>query len=166
VHALGRPLFISDQLFRRLIDEARREHASSASVAPGRAIATASETLAALAASRQLRECVANAVGFAVTPTYRAVYEYDAPGSHVHTHLDGRGYDIVFHLLLEHGSAAGGDRDSTLLAHMADESSPVRVRLRVGEALVLLGRGTLHSWRALGDDETRMLTAIGFRRAH
>ena len=53
---------------------------------------------------------------------------------------------------------------SELIAHLPSATTAARVELRVGEALVLRGRGTLHSWRALGGEERRILTAIGFKR--
>ena len=95
-----------------------------------------------------------------MTPTYDALYEYDPPGSHVGIHLDGRGYEIVVHLLVEH--TGGGS--SVLTAHLPDTTTPARIELRVGEALILRGRGTIHSWRALGEGERRILVAIGFQR--
>jgi NAD(P)H-dependent FMN reductase len=160
VYPLGRPRFVSDAFLQRLIDEAHEHLAAARALGPGRAIATAGDALAALAVSRQLREAVSLALGFDAVPTYDALYEFDSPDSQVGVHVDGRGYDIVVHLLLEH---SGGGR-SELIAHLPSATTAARVELRVGEALVLRGRGTLHSWRALGGDERRILTAIGFKR--
>jgi len=36
------------------------------------------------------------------------------------------------------------------------------LRVRPGEAVALRGRGTIHSWEPLRDDEHRTMTAIGF----
>lgn len=163
-YPLGRPRFISDALFRSLIEESHRQIASSEGLGASRATGQAGDALAALAVSRQLRESVSRAVGFAVIPTYDALYEYDPPGSHVRTHVDSRDYEIVVHLLLEHTSSASGGGVSVLIAHLSGEAAPTRIGLHAGEALVLRGRGTLHSWQALGGDEHRILTAIGFRR--
>jgi hypothetical protein len=113
--------------------------------------------------SRQLRECVSAALGFAVVPTYEAVYEYDPPGSHVGTHVDSRAYEIVFHLLLEHASSLGDAGESVLVVHLPGEWSPTRIAVSPGDAVVLRGRGTIHSWQAMGDDDRRTLVAVGFR---
>jgi hypothetical protein len=163
-YSLGRPRFIGDVLFRSLVEESHRELSSSEGFGASRATGQAGDALAALAVSRQLRESVSRALGFAVTPTYDALYEYDPPGSHVRTHVDSREYEIVFHLLLEHTSPEVNGGVSVLIAHLPSEPAPTRICLHVGEALVLRGRGTLHSWKALGGDEHRILTAIGFRR--
>ena len=163
-YALGRPRFIDDVRCRLLLDEARRQLTSTAGLGATRAVGRAGDALAALAVSRRLRETVSSALGFAVTPTYDALYEYDPPASHVRTHLDSRDYEIVFHLLLEHTTSLSGDGLSVLIAHLPNESAPTRIGLRAGEALVLRGRGTIHSWQPLSDDERRILIAIGFRR--
>ena len=163
-YPLGRPHFISDALFRSLLEESHRQIASSEGFGASRVTGQAGDALAALAVSRQLRESVSRVLGFAVTPTYDALYEYDPPGSHVRTHVDSRDYEIVVHLLLEHTSSASGGGVSVLIAHLPGEAAPTRIGVRAGEALVLRGRGTLHSWQALGGDEHRILTAIAFRR--
>jgi hypothetical protein len=157
VHALGRLPFIDDARCRLLLDEARHQFSSTEELGATRAVARAGDALAALAVSRRLRETVSQALGFAVTPTYDALYEYDPPGSRVGTHVDSREYEVVCHLLLEHTG-----RHSVLVAHLP--SGMARIELRVGGALVLRGRGTIHSWEALGADERRILIAIGFRR--
>lgn len=162
-YALGRLPFISDSLLALLVDEARRQRPES----PGtsrRTTGGAGDVLAALAVSRQLRATVADALGLAVVPTYEAVYEYDLPGSYVRTHVDARGYEFVFHLLVEQTSPRDGSTESVLVVHRPGDAAPSRLRLRPGEAIVLRGRGTIHSWEALGDDERRTLLAIGFAR--
>jgi hypothetical protein len=163
VHALGRPRFVSDVLFRSLVAESRRQFPLGEGVSATRETGRAGDTLAALAVSRQLRECVSAALGFAVEPTYEAVYEYDPPGSHVRTHVDSRDYEVVFHLVLEHASSLSDASQSALVVHLPGERSPTRIALGPGDAVVLRGRGTIHSWRALGDDERRTLVAVGFR---
>lgn len=161
--ALGRLGFVSAAFFRRLVDEAHRQLASAPGGGASRAIGPAGDALAALAVSRQLREAVSRALGCAVVPTYDALYEYDPPGSRVRTHVDSGGYEIVVHLLLEHTARDAPGR-SVLVAHLPKQ--PVtRIGLHAGEALALRGRGTIHAWQPLGDDERRILTAIGFRRA-
>jgi hypothetical protein len=165
VHPVGRPSFVSDKLFRRLVGEAHVQLASVSELGASRIVGRAGDALAAVAVSRQLRETVSSALGFAVKATYDALYEYDPPGSHVGTHVDANGYEIVFHLLLEHLVGAGADGRSVLIAHMPKQSSPTRITLAVGDAVVLRGRGTIHSWQPLGSDERRILIAIGFRRA-
>jgi predicted 2-oxoglutarate/Fe(II)-dependent dioxygenase YbiX len=161
VHALGRLAFVSDAFFGRLVDEARRQLAPG--VGDTRSVGRAGDALAALAVSRQLRSLVSRTLGVAVTPTFDAVYEYDPPGTHVQTHVDSREYEIVCHLLLDHTSDAG-DGTSTLVAHLPGHAAPTHVSLRPGDAVILLGRGTLHSWMPLTRGERRILTAIGFRR--
>ena len=46
--------------------------------------------------------------GFAVAPTYGAVYQYDPPGSRVRTHVDTPDYELVLHLILEHALPRDG----------------------------------------------------------
>jgi hypothetical protein len=162
-HALGRPRFISDVLFRSLVAESRRQFPLAEGMSATRETGRPGDLLAALAVSRQLRECVSAALGFAVVPPYEAVYEYDPPGSHVRTHVDSRDYEIVFHLLLAHASSLSDARQSTLIVHLPGERSPTRIALSPGDAVVLHGRGTIHSWQALRDDERRTLIAVGFR---
>ena len=161
-HALGRLRFVSDSFFQRLVDEAHSQLSSQTELPTSRAVARAGDTLAKLATSAQLRQTVSRAVGFAVVPTYDALFEYDPPGSHVAAHVDSGEYEIVLHLLLEH-IAPGGDGASILTAHLPN-TTPARITLRAGESLALRGRGTIHSWRPLSSDERRIMIAVGFRR--
>ena len=158
VAPLGRLPFISDKLLELLAAEAE---------SAGRRVDRAGEAgrfLASLAVSRKLNAAVADAVGFAVAPTYRAVFLYDIPGSHVKTHVDTREYEVVFHLILDHVIPDGG-AGSALVVHRPGHVEPERVRLRPGEGVALRGRGTIHSWEPMGADERRTLVAVGFHRA-
>ena len=163
LRALGRLSFVSDGFLAFLVDEARRQRPSPPNTCV-RTTGGAGDALAALAVSRQLQDVVSGAVECAVVPTYDALYEYDWPGSHVVTHLDTPAYEIVFHLVLEHSRTSGASAESTLVAHLPDTAEPIRHRLTPGEGVVLRGRGTLHSWKALGVDESRTLIAVGFQR--
>jgi hypothetical protein len=118
--------------------------------------------LAGLAVSPKLREAVSTAFGRPVAPTYDAVYLYDPPGSHVRTHVDTREYELVLHLIVEHALPGDGSRGSALVVHLAEEAEPRHLRVEPGEAVALRGRGTIHSWEPLRDDEHRTMTAIGF----
>ena len=162
VRALGRLPFVSDALLELLLTEARHQLPERAEDAirpppgaPGRA-------LASLAASRKLRDAVSNAFGFAVAPTYGAVYLYDPPGSHVRTHVDTRDYELVFHLVLEHALPGDGSEGSALVVHLSGRPAPLRLPVTPGEAVALRGRGTIHSWERLSDDEHRTMVAVGF----
>jgi hypothetical protein len=160
---LGRPSFVTDRVLGLLVEESRQQ--MPASVHQGhRATAAPGDVLAALAVSRQLVAAVTGALGFGVVPTYDALFEYDPPGGRVRTHVDSRDYEIVFHLVLEQTSPSGGEAESVLVVHRPLEREPSRVRLRTGEAVVLRGRGTIHSWEPLGANESRTLVAVGFRR--
>jgi hypothetical protein len=161
-HPLGKLGFISDDLFNYLLNEAREQRPVDATLR--RAVGTAGDGLTALAESRQLSDAIEAALGFPVEPTGDAVYEFDPPGSHVRTHVDSRDYEIVYHLLLEHRADDGRVGTSELIAHLPDRDRPARIPLDPVESLVLRGRGTIHSWRALRDDEHRILVAVGFRR--
>jgi hypothetical protein len=155
---LGRLTFISDRLLELLSEEA------ASARRPAERAGAAGRFLANLAVSRKLRDAVADAVGFPVAPTYRAVYQYDSPGSHVKPHVDAHGYDVVFHLILEHVAPANVE-GSALVVRQVGEPTARRVLLRSGEAVALRGRGTIHSWEPIGPDEDRTLLAIGFQRA-
>ena len=161
VRALGRLSFISDALLELLVTEARQQlpaHEEATRPAPG----PAGRVLASLAVSPKLREAVATAFGCEIAPTYDAVYLYDPPGSHVRTHVDTRDYELVFHLILEHTLPRNGFDGSALIVHLPGEPEPRRLPVEPGEAVALRGRGTIHSWEPLSDDEHRTMTAIGF----
>jgi hypothetical protein len=96
--------------------------------------------------------------------THRAVYLYDTPGSHVHTHVDTEDYSVVFHLVLEHAGPDGTPR-SALVVHGPGDQHGRRVPVPPGEGVALQGRGTIHSWETMGDGEERTLLAVGFRPA-
>jgi hypothetical protein len=164
VYPLGRLSFVGDELLELLRDEAHRQRPEQR---PGRRSAPgqADRVLASLAVSRQLREAVSEAFGSAVTPTYDAVYQYDPPGSHVRTHVDTRDYELVLHLVLEHTLPCDGSPGSALLAHLPGEPGPTRIPVAPGEAVALRGRGTIHSWEQLRDDEHRVMIAVGFASA-
>ena len=158
VAPLGRLPFVSDRLLELLATEAE---------SAGRRVDRAGEAgrfLASLAVSRKLCDAIATAVGFSVAPTYRAVYLYDIPGSHVKTHVDTHDYEVVFHLILDHVHPDDVD-GSALVVHRVGEAEAYRVRLQPGEAVALRGRGTIHSWEPMGPREHRTLLAIGFQRA-
>ncbi len=161
-YALGRPAFVTDRLLGMLVAESRAMHPGE--LGGRRGTSAAGDVLATLAVSRQLTSAVVDALSFDVAPTYDALYEYDPPGGRIRTHVDSRDFEIVFHLLVEQPSPRGEEAESVLVAHRSLEREPSRLRLRVGDAVVLRGRGTLHSWAPLGADETRTLVAVGFRR--
>ena len=158
VAPMGRLPFITDRVVELLLEESL-----SADKREDRA-GEAGPVLAKVAVSRKLRDAVETAVGFPVVPTYRAVYLYDIPRSHVHTHVDTHDYEVVFHLVLAH-EVPEGEGGSALVVHQAGQPSARRVRLEPGEALALRGRGTIHSWEPMGDAERRTLIAVGFQRA-
>jgi hypothetical protein len=159
VRGVGRLPFLSDALLALLAAEAEARRPAAAA---GRATAGAGEGLARLAASRQLREAVSSALGTPAAATLGALYEYDGPGARVRTHVDGDGWEVVFHLLLAQPGPDGAGA-SELVAHVP--SGVERLRVAVGEGVVLRGRGTLHSWAPLGAGERRTLVAVGFRSA-
>jgi hypothetical protein len=160
-YALGWPAFLTDRLLGLLVEESRAQRPSD--FGDRRATSAPGDVLATLAVSRQLATAVSAALSFDVVPTYDALYEYDPPGGRVRTHVDSRDFEIVFHLLVEQPSPAGEEAESVLVVHRPLEREPSRLRLRAGEAVVLRGRGTIHSWEPLGAEETRTLAAVGFR---
>jgi hypothetical protein len=158
VEPMGRLPFISDRLLEMLAAESQ---------SAGRRVDRAGEAgrvLASLAVSGKLREAVTTAVGFPVNPTYRAVYLYDTPRSHVRTHVDTHDYEVVFHLILDH-TVPVAEAGSALVVHQVGGAGARRVRLQPGEAVALRGRGMIHSWEPMGAEEHRTLIAIGFQRA-
>jgi hypothetical protein len=166
VHALGRLDFLSDALFTLLIAESREQRPEGVEPASTRrTVGEAGQALAGLAVSRQLREAVGEALGQPVVPTYDAIYLYEPPGSEVRTHIDARGYEVVFHLVLEHTLPADGSDGSALVVLLPGEPQVKRLHLRPSEAVALRGRGTVHSWEPLRDGERRTLTAVGFETA-
>jgi hypothetical protein len=162
VQPLGRLPFMTDRLLERLVSEGHRQRPESYE-AGTRTTGPAGDLLAGLAVSRQLREAVSSSLGIPVAPTYDALYEYDPRGSHVRPHLDAPAYEFTVHLLLEHQSA-DPDAGSVLVVYEPGGTTPRRLTIRTGESVVLAGRGTIHSWAPLDADESRILTAIGFKR--
>ena len=162
VQALGRLPFISDALLELLLTESRRQLPEQAEDTSRPPPGPPGRVLASLAASRKLRDAVSNAFGFAVAATYGAVYLYDPPGSHVRTHVDTRDYELVFHLVLEHALPGDGSEGSALVVHLSGRPAPLRLPVTPGEAVALRGRGTIHSWERLRDDEHRTMVAVGF----
>lgn len=164
VAAMGRLPFISARLVELMTLEARarlRERPES-----GRRVsAEGGRALASLAVSRRLEDAVGAALGYAVVPGYRALYAYDPPGSHVQSHVDARDYELIFHMVLEHDLPTDGSPGSALVAHLPGHINPARVWLRPGEGVALCGRGTIHSWQELREDERRTLVDVGFSRA-
>jgi len=157
---------VAMEIYQGYFDLLKKQQAAEAQNA-GRRVDRAGEAgrvLASLAVSRKLRDAVATAVGFPVAPTYRAVYLYDLPRSHVRTHVDTHDYEVVFHLILEHAVPQDG-KGSALVVHRPGEASARRVRLKPGEAVALRGRGMIHSWEPVGAQEHRTLLAIGFQPA-
>jgi hypothetical protein len=118
-------------------------------------------TLRRLAVDRRLQRAASRALSVRVDPAYTAVYMYDPPRSHVPPHLDSEDFGIVVHVVLEHERPSRGG--SALIVHRPRKD--VRMALAPGQAVVLAGRGAVHQWEPLGRDESRMLVAIGFKRA-
>lgn len=160
VHALGRLSFIGEDLLAALLEEAHRAQPPD-NGDRRRVTGPAGDVLAALAVSRELRATVSTVLGASAQPTYDALYEFDAPGSFVGPHVDAREYPFVFHLLLDHWRG-GAPASSTLTSFLPDRREPAKTALKAGEGLLLNGRGTLHCWAPLGDDERRTLVAIGY----
>jgi hypothetical protein len=164
VEPLGRLPFISDGLLQQLVRESRAQRPEEEE-AGRRQVGAAGGVLAGLAVSRQLREAVGAALGFAVVPTYSAVYLYDRPRGHVRTHVDAGDYETVVHVVVEHSPPSSGSPGSALVVHEPGRPEPTRLLFAAGDAVILRGRGTIHSWEELGADERRTLTAIGFEPA-
>jgi hypothetical protein len=164
VHAFGRLPFLSHSLLALLVSESRSQRPPDAETGR-RTVGEPGRALAGLAVSRQLRESISDAFGFAVVPSYEAIYLYEPPGSHVRTHVDASDYEIVFHLILEHVLPADGSGGSALVVHRPDGLEPAPMRFEPGEAVTLRGRGTIHSWEPLREGERRTLTAVGFERS-
>jgi hypothetical protein len=164
VEPLGRLPFIGDSLLGQLVGESLAQRPEEEG-GDRRQVGAAGSVLAGLAVSRQLREAVGEALGLVLVPTYDAVYLYDPPRGHVRTHVDADDYEIVVHVVLEHTPPSGGSAGSALVVHEPGRPEPTRLLFAPGDAVVLRGRGTIHSWEALGADERRTLTAIGFEPA-
>jgi len=163
---MGRPTFLSDDLLDLLREEAHAQHAADAADevgSPRRTTRPAGEGLAHVAVSRQLREAVSDAARVPLAPTFDALYEYDPPGSHVRMHLDARGYDWTCHIIVEH--CHGDVPVASVLCARRPDGTVEQHTLHTGDALLLRGRGTLHSWEPLGRDERRIMIAVGFRNA-
>jgi hypothetical protein len=161
VAMLGRLPFMSDVLLEAMRVEARDALPSRRSLT-GRSTGPAGRLLAHLAVSRKLQEAIGTGLGSPVSPALQAIYLYDPPGSHVRTHLDRGEYEITLHVVLDHTPGEEGLGGSALVAHLPGEDEPARLRVAPGEAVVLWGRGTLHSWEQLGPREHRTMIGIAW----
>lgn len=159
VHFMGRLAFLTDGLLELIREEAHRQMPSGDG--GGRRTGEPGDVLGGFAVSTPLREAVGKAVGHPVTPSFDALYEYDAPGSYVRPHLDSWPCDLIVHLLVEQTAGTG----STLSAWLPERPlEPLSIGLRAGESVLLHGRGTLHAWGPLNSGDNRILTAMGFNR--
>jgi hypothetical protein len=161
---LGSPAFIGEGLLSGLVQEARAQ--PPVRPADGeRRHAAAGPLLARLAVSRQLRDELSTALGRPVATTCDAVFLYDPPRSRVPTHVDHAAFAFTFHLVLEHTPPPDGSCRSALLTYAPGARAAARTDVAPGEAVLLRGRGTLHSWERLKPGEHRTLVGAGFAAA-
>jgi hypothetical protein len=159
VWVLGRLPFVGERLLAQLAAEALQQRPSD----DGRTYGQPGDVLSRLSVSRQLREAVSAAFGARLVPTYEAVYQYQPPGSSVAPHRDTAGYDLTFHMTLEHARPGNGSQGSVLEVHGPEGCN--RIPLARAESLLFRGRELVHGWTPLADDEQRTLVAIGFQPA-
>jgi hypothetical protein len=156
---LGRLPFLDDGRLAMLLAES--EQAQRATIGRAAQIGEPGRALRELAVDRRLTAGVSEAVDFAVRPSYRAVYMYYAPSARVHPHVDHADYEIIFHLTLAHIPPADGSRRAALVVYRLD-GPPARVELAEGEAMVLRGRGSIHTREPIKGGEHWTTLAIGF----
>jgi hypothetical protein len=113
--------------------------------------------LSALCASDAVADAAGRAAGQALVPALAAAYQFD---EELPIHLDREPFTFVMHVVIEHRCPDGAQAARLQVLGPAGEEwlSP-----GVGEGLVLAGRGTLHRWAPLAEDEHRTMIAIGLR---
>lgn len=163
VAPMGRLPFISDRLLELMLAEARSQLPEQPPEG-SRVVASAGQALASVAVSRKLQRAIGTALGTEVVPGYQALYAYDPPVSHVATHVDSRGYELIFHMVLEHELPSDGSPGSALVVHLPGTDAPRYIRLAPGEGVALCGRGTVHSWQPLREGERRTLIDVAWVR--
>jgi hypothetical protein len=119
--------------------------------------AAAGETpvLAALCASDAVAGAAGRAAGRALVPTMAAAFQFD---EELPIHLDREPYEFVLHVVIEHHCP---DRAHAARLSVFGPAGQEWISPRVGEGLVLAGRGTLHRWEPLAEGEHRTMIAIG-----
>jgi hypothetical protein len=159
-HRLGRLRFIDDErLIALLVEAAQSQRTANAEA---QQLGDPGPALRDLAVDPQLAAAVSDAVGFSVTPSYRAVYMYFAPGARIQPHVDHADYEVIFHLTLEHVPPEDGSGRAALVVFRLDEP-PLRVELAPGEAIALRGRGSIHTREPINAGEHWTTLAIGFK---
>jgi hypothetical protein len=112
--------------------------------------------LVMLCGSAPVTDAVSRAAGRPLLPTLHAAYQFDED---LPVHLDREEFPFVLHVVVDH-QIPDGTTGSHLLVHTT--GGVERVAVGVGEGLVLAGRGTLHRWEPLAEDEHRTMIAIGY----
>ena len=159
VHALGQLSFIDEDLLAALLEEARRAQPPDDGDRR-RSHGPAGDVLAALAVSRELRVTVSTVLGASAADLRRALNSTAPDRSSGLTST--RANTLSFSICCSTTGAVvrRHHRRSRVFCRIVDE--PAQTVLKAGEGLLLNGRGTLHCWAPLGDNERRTLVAIGY----
>jgi hypothetical protein len=111
--------------------------------------------LAALCASDAVADAASRAAGRPLAPSLAGAFQID---EELPIHLDREPFPFVLHVVIEH--RCPGDMPGAQL-RVFGPTGEERLAPRVGEGLVLAGRGTLHCWEPLANGEHRTMIAIG-----
>jgi hypothetical protein len=111
--------------------------------------------LAALCTSDAVADAASRAAGRPLVPSLSAAFQFD---EELPIHLDREPFHFVLHVVIEHYHPPGAPGARL---RMLGPTGEQRLAPGVGEGLVLAGRGTLHCWEPLAEDERRTMIAIG-----
>lgn len=111
--------------------------------------------LAALCTSGVVADAASRAAGRPLVPSLSAAFQFD---EELPIHLDREPFHFVLHVVIEHHRPPGAPEARL---RILEPTGVQRLAPGVGEGLVLAGRGTLHCWEPLAEDEHRTMIAIG-----
>jgi hypothetical protein len=164
---VGRPAFLTDRWFERLVAEARALRAGSRPTGShksqaGQRIATPGPAGTTFVRHRGWRELLWETLAFEPQPPYHVSYlYYDTAGAYIAPHVDDPDFAVNILVVLERSPL--GDAGSATVLHPPGRE-PVRAVLQPGEAVVLEAEGLVHSREPVCEGETVTVMTIGYAR--
>ncbi len=161
---IGRPGFLAEEFLPGLIAEARQLRAVARRTGPHE-IHEGGPVAEALAGDRRMMELVRRSVGEALLPTGEVNYHYsNREGDYLPPHVDpGRTSYFNCMIGIEHKRPPGRRTSGSALIAYGSDGSRKRLRLRSGEAAILMASGTVHAREPLKAGEELAVLTIGFR---
>ncbi|GIG68354.1 hypothetical protein [Phytomonospora endophytica] len=164
VFHLGRPGWLTGELFDGLLRESREQRAGAEKIREQH-FAELGPVGCSLRESDELRNYVETNAGVSATASGKGNYRYyDIPHSHVVPHIDTDQFALNVIVMLEHDWVSERRSGLLLFPHGKD---PVTVLLEVGEVILFYARRVIHARTPISDnnDERAVNLGIGFTPA-